>query len=192
MDRTFTIVQFLAPWQGRSGFKQFQLDLGQGCLSPQKTIKCEKVLRKAVKQIDGLILRPTWPTSRGLALINLPDNVTLFPIKGNEVDTSQPPIDTSDPSLTFSIDERFLYRRFVFRTDSSQLTYYDFAGRLVGPQRIATEIFPDTDFSPFARLIGMLMDDKAREKLLSDLEKRRFKYSRWLRRPSRKESQLTA
>ena len=181
MNRHFKIVQFLAPWRGRSGFNRFQLDLDNALISPLKPIKCRKMLDKSVKQTDGLLLRPVWPSRKGLVVVNLPEGLKLFPIHGTQILNADTPMDANDPTLRLKVDERLLYRRFEFQTNDMTLVYRDMAGRLVGPQRLATQIFPDEDFSPFARLISMLADEGAKQTLLSDLNRRRFKYSRWLK-----------
>jgi hypothetical protein len=180
MSQTYKIIQFSAPWQGRSGFRRFDLDLETARLSPSKPVKCRKMLRKAVKDIDGMLLRPVWPTRKGLILLNLPEGLKLFSVAGHRIVDPDSPISIDRPDFRCDVTERLIFRKFRFVTDDATLIFQDLSGRLVGPERVATEIFPEEDFSPFARLIHILTDENARDKLLSDLERRRFKYTRWI------------
>lgn len=182
MTNTLNIIQFQSPWQGRLGFKRYAFDPASSVLSPSKAIRCEKLMRKAARKVDGLLLRPSWPTRHALCLIHDADDTRLFKVVGHQVDRTGPSLSIDDPDFTMDVAERILYRRFTFRSGDVSFTYRDMAGRLMGPQRVATQIFPDDDFSPFARLVGMLRDDRCRDKLLSDLDRRRFKYSRWIDR----------
>lgn len=179
MSEPAILVQFLPPWRSLSGLRRFKLH-ADGRLVPYKAVKPRKALSKGPKNIDGLLLRPSWPTRRGLALICTSAGTHLHALDGQCIAPDSNPIDINDPTLVMKTAERGLYRRFSFETSVQSLVYRDFAGRLVGPQRKAYETFPDTDFSPFARLMMMLEDPALRKTLLADLAKHRFKYSHWI------------
>ncbi|WP_298919007.1 hypothetical protein [uncultured Algimonas sp.] len=174
-----TLVQFMSPWQGRLGFKRYRI-APDGQLSPHKPVKCKKMIRKAASAIDGLLLRPAWPTRRALCLVADKGAARLLNATGGRLDTDGPVLSLDDPSLRITVADRLLYRRFGFSTDDGTLSYRDMAGRLIGPQRMALDVFPEEDFSPFARLAGILRDERSRTKLLSGLAQRRFDYSRWI------------
>lgn len=180
MSKKTTLVQFLAPWQGQSGFKRYALSPESKTLKPFKSIRREKMLRKAAKKVDGLLLRGTWPSSRAMILIRDENGVRLGSVSGNHIDGSESMIDIEDPTFEMKIVERILYRKFIFKTATRTLTFADFAGRLIGPYRVATEVFPPDDFSPFARLIAILRNPEHKRTFVADLERRRFKYSRWV------------
>ncbi|MGB6231597.1 MAG: hypothetical protein WBF53_15890 [Litorimonas sp.] len=183
MKQTVLLVQFLPPWRG-SRIDRFRFHT-DGHLEAHKPVRTEKALHKAARNVDGLVLRPSWPTQRGLALVHQGRDTHLYELDGFQVRPDSAPMDLADPTFRMHVAERIFYRRFTFETSKRRIVFRDFAGRLVAPQRASFETFPEEDFSPFARLIGMLGNDALRARLLADFDKHRFRYSRWLTRPDR-------
>ena len=181
MTPTITLVQFLPPWRSLSGVRRYQLN-SDGSMTRVKDAKRKKVLRKAVKHVDGLFLKPVWPSDRGLILISHEGDQRLYETRGRKITPGTKGIDLDDPNFEMGIQERGLYRRYCFTNGEETYVFRDFSARLIGPQRAAWDIFPEDDFSAFARLINILETDELREKLLTDFDRHRFKYSKWLNR----------
>lgn len=180
MTESLTLLQFQSPWQGRAGFARFTLDPTTGQVAESKSIKVKKMLKKGKGGIDGLILQPAWPTNRHLCVLPSENTLHLHQVVGGQIDFNVDPIDICDPSYKGTIKERLLYRSFAFETDSNRIVFSDLEGRLLGPERTAFDIFPTTDFSPFARLVRMIDDPQARQKLIEDLQNHRFEYPDWI------------
>lgn len=191
MTDTITLVQFLPLWQSVSGIRQYSFAPDEP-LVRRRTVKPGKALRKAIKNTEGLLLRPCWPTRTGLVLARRHGRTLLFHMTGRTITPGSRPIDVSDPSFRMSFAERGLYRTFTFQTDDETFVFRDFAHRLVGPQRRASSVFSDEDFSPFARLIHIFSHERLRQKFLSDLDQHKFKYAKWSRRPVRTRESLMA
>ncbi|MGJ8560464.1 MAG: hypothetical protein ACSHX3_09530 [Litorimonas sp.] len=174
-----TLLQFQSPWQGRAGFARHHLDEETGVLSPARRAKTKKLLRKGQKGIDGVVLFPTWPTRKGLIVTPTEDGLCLRAVAKGKIDPAAQPIYTSDPAYSNVISERGLYRKFSFSNGHKTIHFSDLSARLVSSHRTAYEVFPTPDFSPFARLIGIINDPDAHAKLVSDLNAGRFDYPSW-------------
>ncbi|GHA85896.1 hypothetical protein GCM10009069_06380 [Algimonas arctica] len=179
MTDTITLLQFKSPWQGRSGFARYNQNTVTGELTPARKAKTKKLLRKGQKNTDGLILFPTWPTRKGLVVTADETGLQLTQVVRGRPDQSSAPISTADPAFRSEIAERLLYRSFTFSDGTTEMNFSDLSARLVGAQRTAYEVFPTPDFSPFARLIGIINNPDAHAKLVSDLNAGRFDYPRW-------------
>lgn len=179
MTDTITLLQFKSPWQGQSGFARYHQDVATGALTPARRAKPKKLLRRGQKNTDGLILLPTWPTRKGLLVTADETGLQLTQIVRGRPDLSSDPISTADPAFRSAIAERFLYRRFTFADDATEMNFSDLSARLVSAQRTAYEVFPTPDFSPFARLIKIIETPDAHAKLVRDLNAGRFDYPCW-------------
>lgn len=179
MKDTLTLLQFKSPWQGRSGFDRYNMDVATGTLTQTRRAKTKKLLRKGQKNIDGLILFPTWPTRKGLVVTADGNCLNLTEVVRGRPDLASDPICTTDPDFRSEIVERLLYRNFTFSDGLTQMNFSDLSARLVAAQRTPYEVFPTPDFSPFARLAGIIANKDAHAKLISDLNKGRFDYPRW-------------
>lgn len=182
MTPPLTLVQFLPLWRSLSGVRRYQLH-DDGTMSRIKDAKTKKVLRKSVKNVDGLFLKPVWPSNRGLILVSHEGDQRLYEVRGRQITPGSKGIDLDDPQFEMKIQERGLYRRYVFTDGSETYVFRDFEARLIGPQRAAWDIFPENDFSSFAKLISILDNDELRTKLFTDFDRHRFKYSKWMNRP---------
>lgn len=179
MAEGLTLLQFQSPWQGRAGFARYHLDTETGELSPARNAKTKKLLRKGQKNIDGLVLFPSWPTRNGLVVTPGETGLQLRAVKRGQFDPKTPAIQTSDPAYRNQIAERGLYRNFAFSDGTQTIRFSDLSARLITSHRTAYEVFPTPDFSPFARLISVINDPDAHAKLVSDLNAGRFDYPCW-------------
>lgn len=179
MTEGLTLLQFQSPWQGRAGFARYHLDAETGELSTARNAKTKKLLRKGQKNIDGLVLFPSWPTRNGLVVTPGETGLQLRCVKRGQVEPLSLAIQTSDAAYHNHIAERGLYRNFSFSDGSRTIRFSDLSARLVSSHRTAYEVFPTPDFSPFARLIGIINDADAHAKLVSDLNAGRFDYPCW-------------
>lgn len=179
MTERLTLLQFQSPWQGRKGFRRYALDLSTGQLEPSKRVKPKKLMKKGKGGIDGLILKPAWPTTRSLCVLPHDDSLRLHEVSNGRMDPEGGFIDLSDPAYRGDIAERLAFRSFTFADAHNRIRFSDLEGRLFGPTRTPFEIFPTTDFSPFARLVRILDAPAARRKLIEDLKDCRFDYPDW-------------
>ena len=184
MSTHITLLQFLPPWRSISGVARYRFNSDLE-LRRTKKLKARKAWNKTAKNIDGLVLRPIWPSRKSLVLANLDGQKYLFEMNGETASPGTTGINIDDPSFQMQILERGLYRRFVFSNDQETYIFRDLSGRLIGPQRTAFEVFPEDDFSAFARLIGILRDSKLRKTLFNDFGRHRFKYSKWIASPNK-------
>lgn len=182
MTTPITLVQFLPLWRSLSGVRRYQLEADM-TMTRIKDAKKKKVARKAVKNVDGLFLKPVWPSNRGLILVSHDGEQRLYETRGRQVTPGSKGIDLNDPRFEMKIQERGVYRRYCFTHGSETYIFRDFAARLIGPQRAAWDVFPENDFSSFAKLISILENDELRTKLFTDFDRHRFKYSKWTNRP---------
>lgn len=180
MTTTLSFVEFLSPWQGRNGFKRLELESDARTVSTLKKYKLRKLVKKPVQDIDGIVLKAIWPTFRSVCLLRRNDSFAFVQMSRGKIDPFAPEIDLNDPSFSATVTERVFYRTFSFRTDQGELVFRDFAGRLIGPQKASPDMFRELGFSAFDRLVAILNDESDRKKLILDLSKRRFKYSRWV------------
>jgi hypothetical protein len=179
MSDDLTFLQFQSPWQGRTGFERFNLDMVTGDMTSAKNAKTKKLMRKGQKNIDGLVLFPTWPTKNGLIVMADENSLRLTEIKDGHVEVDSDPILTSDPAFKSQISERLLYRKFSFSNAARTIRFSDLSARLMTSSRTAYEVFPTPDFSPFARLLGIINHEESHQKLIADLHKGRFDYPSW-------------
>lgn len=179
MTEDLTLLQFQSPWQGRAGFARYHLDTNTGELSKARNAKTKKLLRKGQKNIDGLVLFPSWPTRNGLIVTPGETGLQLRAVKGGRFDPTSHAIQTSDAAYRNQIAERGLYRNFAFSDGDKTIRFSDLSARLVSSHRTAYEVFPTPDFSPFARLIGIINDADAHAKLVRDLNAGQFDYPCW-------------
>lgn len=179
MTEDLTLLQFQSPWQGRAGFARYHLDINTGELTKARNAKTKKLLRKGQKNIDGLVLFPSWPTRNGLVVTPGETGLQLRRVKRGQVEPLSQAIQTSDPAFHGQIAERGLYRNFAFSDGNKTIRFSDLSARLVSSHRTAYEVFPMPDFSPFARLIRMIDTPDAHAKLVSDLNAGRFDYPCW-------------
>ena len=180
MSETFSLIRFQSSWQGRNGFDLYTLEGATGRILPSGSVKTRKMLKKGKGGVDGIILQPAWPTTRRLCVRLSGETLHLSEVVGNRIDYTVDPIDIGDSSFRTKISERGLYRTFTFANDAQKIVFSDMEGRLLGPERTAFDIFPATDFSPFARLIRMIDDPLAQRKLIEDLKRHRFEYPDWI------------
>lgn len=174
------LLQFKSPWQGRNGFGRLELDPSSGDLTRVDPIDCERLMHKTAQNIDGIVLEPTWPTARRLCVLQEGAETKLYEIKGDKIDWASGGINIEDPSFKAFESEHLIFRTFTFSNDRMQIKFNDFSGALIGPYRSRLVVMPEYDFSPLGRMMRILENDKARSKFVSDLQKRRFKYYRWI------------
>lgn len=179
MPNGLTLLQFQSPWQGRAGFARHHVDTDTGVLTPARKAKTKKLLRKGQKNIDGLVLFPSWPTRQGLIVTPTTDGLCLTAVRGGRIDPNVRAIHTADADYQDTVSERGLYRRFSFTNGEETIRFSDLSARLVTSHRTAYEIFPTADFSPFARLIHIISDPDAQAKLVRDLNAGHFDYPCW-------------
>lgn len=177
-DESFTLIQLMSPWQGRSGFKKFRMHAASGIITSKTRVKCETVIEKTTKKIDGVVIRPTWPTRQGLCLIARGDDIVFYEMQSDRALIEEGGLSLRDKTLEMSSKDYFFFRKFTFSTEAKKYSFCDFSNRLISPD--ATIIYPGLDlhFSPLGRLIATLKHEKQSTLLLSDLKKGRFKYSR--------------
>jgi hypothetical protein len=179
MAQSLTLLQFQSPWQGRTGFARYHVDTDTGTLSPARKAKTKKLLRKGQKNIDGLVLFPSWPTRQGLIVTPTTEGLCLTAVRRGRIDPNARAIHTADADYHDAIAERALYRRFSFSNGDETIRFSDLSARLVTSHRTAYEVFPTKDFSPFARLIDIIGNPDAHAKLVSDLNAGHFDYPCW-------------
>jgi hypothetical protein len=179
MAQSLTLLQFQSPWQGRTGFARYHVDTDTGTLSPARKAKTKKLLRKGQKNIDGLVLFPSWPTRKGLIVTPTTEGLCLTAVRRGRIDPNARAIHTADVDYHDAIAERGLYRRFTFSNGVETIEFSDLSARLVSSHRTAYEIFPTADFSPFARLASIIRNPDSHSKLIRDLNAGLFDYPCW-------------
>lgn len=175
---TLTLIQLMSPWQGRSGFKKFHVDAVSGDVVKKIRLASEAVIKKTTKKIDGVVIRPTWPTRQGLCLLVRGDDIIFYEMNGDHVLFEQGGLSLVDKTFKMSSKDYLFFRKFTFSAQGKQYSFCDFSNRLISPD--ATIIYPGLDlhFSPLGRLIETLKHEKQSTRLVSDLKKGRFKYRR--------------
>ncbi len=176
MENSLTFIQFGSPWQGASGFEKLRVDPDSGDVVETTRVKCEKVMRKTTKKVDGIIMKPTWITQRGLCLLVHDDDITFHELKSNKIDLFENGLSFNDNTFKMTSKEYLLFRKFSFSTDKKTLTFFDFSNRLISPERTIMLHELENHFSALSRLIDIMKHDEKRQQLLSDLKKGRFKY----------------
>lgn len=180
MTQTKTLMVFQSPWQGRRGFSRFDMDMGSGQLTPRKTVKVDRLMKKPKGGVDGLLLRPAWPTRRGLCVLSSGDSLQLREVVRGQVQLASTPLDSTSASFAATVSECLAFRRFAFTEGAQTLAFSDLESRLLGPQRTAFDIFPTTDFSPLAQLVRIVRSPALHAKLVADLADHRFDYPAWV------------
>lgn len=176
MENNLTLIQFGSPWQGASGFEKLRVDPASGDVVETTRVKCEKVMRKTTKKVDGIVIKPTWISRRGLCLLVHDDDITFHALDNNKIDLLENSLSFNDSTFKMTSKEYVLFRKFSFSTDQETLTFFDFSNRLISPERTIMHHDLQYHFSALSRLIDIMKHDEKRHKFLSDLKKRRFKY----------------
>lgn len=179
MNDCLTLVQFGSPWQGASGFEKIKVDAVTGDVLETSRVKCQKVIHKTTKKIDGIIMKPTWPTRRRLCLIVHENDITFHELVGDKMDLSEKVLSYNDDSFQMEAKEYFLFRKFVFSTRKASLAFFDFSNRLISPERTIMRHDLESHFSALARLIDIMKHEDRRHQFLKDLKKHRFKYRKY-------------
>lgn len=180
-DGNLTLIRFMSPWQGRAGFKKLCIDASSGNVVKKTHMGSQQVIEKTVKKIDGVVIRPTWPTQQRLCLLAQGDDFVFYEMRGKHILFEQGGLSLLDETFKISSKDYFLFKTYTFSTADKQYSFYDFASRLISPH--ATIIDPNLNlhFSSFRGLIETLEHKKQKPLFLSDLKKGKFKYRRLLK-----------
>lgn len=179
MENILTLIQFGSPWQAASGFEKLKVDTQKGEVVQKSRVEFDKVIGKTTKKVDGLVMKPSWPTQRRLCLIVRDNDVSFHELNGDQADFSDRSLSFNDPSFHMETREYVFFRKFIFSTDKKIMSFFDFSNRLISPERRLMRRGIDSHFSALSRLIDIMRNDEKRHQFLKDFKKRRFKYRKY-------------